>query len=73
MEEEELSFIQVAERSAMTGDKQAILIVVSALRRYRAEVRKLLGNRYSDGECDSATIHKFEMMIESIEAGEDTP
>jgi len=53
------------EQAAMTGDRQAILVVVSSLRKYRAATKKLLESRYQDGECDAVALHVF-----NLEAGE---
>ena len=64
---EELSELQKIERQAMTGDRAAVIAVVSALRRYREASRKLLGARYRDGECDAVSLSTFESGIGEIE------
>ena len=66
---DELTQLQQAEREAMTGDREAILTVISALRRYRALGKRLLDSRYSDGECDGYSIHRFECEMQDIEEG----
>ncbi len=48
------------EASALLGSKMSVISVVSALRKYRAASKKLLGSRYTDGECDAVAIHIFE-------------
>lgn len=69
---EELTPLQELEKEALCGDRQAVLRVVSSLRRYRAESKKLLDSRYRDGECDSLSLHEFNEEIEEIEkAGEE--
>jgi len=60
------------EKEAMVGDRQAVLQVVSALRTYREAVRKLLGARYADGECDSYSLHELSMVVQELEEEEET-
>lgn len=62
-----LTPLQLTEREAMTGDRSAVLRIVSALREYRREVKQLLERRYSDGEVDGATLHGFASAIDDIE------
>ena len=55
------------ERRAILCDRAAILQVVSALRRYRAAVERLLEARYMDGECDRVAIGSLQDTAEEIE------
>lgn len=57
------------EMAAMSGDRTAVLHLVSALRKYRAAAKKLLGLRYGDGECDAVALTAF--ANEAMEAEED--
>lgn len=66
-EADELSPLQQDERAAMTGDRAAVLRVVSALRQYRAAARELLDARYADGECDRVAMSTFASVVEDIE------
>lgn len=52
------------EKAALAGDQQAVLHIVSGFRRMRAAVISLLGSRYGDGECDSASLHSFQSECE---------
>jgi len=56
-----------AEKYAMLGHRDEALKVVSALRAYRAAVRKLLASRYGDGECDSYGLSTFADSIAEID------
>jgi len=64
---EELTPLQLEERKAMIGDTQAVIQIVSALRKYRAAAKRMLGLRYLDGECDGFTLTQFERTVEDIE------
>jgi hypothetical protein len=64
-----LTYIQKRELEAMILNKQSIIEVISALRKYRKVVKTLLSRRYTDGECDSAALSEFESDIEDIESG----
>jgi len=55
------------ERRALLCDREAILQVVSALRRYRAIVIKTLDSRYRDGECDAVQLSNLQFEVEEIE------
>lgn len=55
------------EMRAMSLNQPAVLQVVSALRRYRALCADLSKKRYSDGECDGATLTSFFWEVEAIE------
>lgn len=55
------------EKRALTGDRQAVIELVSCFRKLRAASRKLLDARYSDGECDSYGLHEFAMVLEEVE------
>ena len=59
------------EKQAIVGDREAILTVVSDLRRYRAICERLLGARYSDGTVDGATMSVIASDIGDIGNDED--
>ena len=59
--------LQFLEDDALRGDKEALALVISALRRYRQATQLLLSLRYSDGEVDSATMYRFDITVEDIE------
>jgi hypothetical protein len=67
--ETELTDLQRAEREALTDapDRRSVLVVVSGLRRYRAAVARLLGDRYSDGECDTDALNRLAAETREIE------
>lgn len=56
------------EESALVLNRDAVLSVVSALRRYRAAVRKVLETRYSDGSIDGYYSSVLEMSANEIES-----
>lgn len=58
------------EARAMTGDRSAVLEVVSDLRKYRSAARKLLDLRYLDGAVDGAAMASFESEVCEIEGDE---
>lgn len=66
-EKYELTKLQEAELKAMVGNREAVIQVVSALRRYREEVKNLLADRYRDGECDATALHTFQCRVGEIE------
>lgn len=47
------------ERRALLGDRESVIRVVSALRKYRDGAAKLLLSRYRDGECDAVQLNEF--------------
>ena len=55
------------EKQALTGDREAILAIVSDLRRYRAVFKKLIDSRYGDGTIDGATVSMIMSDVEDIE------
>ena len=57
-----------AEKLALVGNRGAIIQLVSALRRYRESVQKILNKRYTDGECDACALSLFEGEVDEIEA-----
>jgi hypothetical protein len=66
---DKLTALQEDERDALLLDRGAVVRVVSGLRKYRAEVVKMLGARYWDGEVNAATLSAFASHIEDIEEG----
>ena len=68
MTEEQLTPLELLERKAMTGNRQALLLVVSALRQYRAACKAALDARRPDGSLDSARVSSFAYAVEEIEA-----
>jgi hypothetical protein len=64
---EELTYLQQQEREAMCGDRAAILVVVSAVRQFRALIHRLGNSRYSDGECDGYSLTTFFDEVAEIE------
>lgn len=54
-----LDNINELEKRAVTGDRAAALLVVSAFRNYRRACEALIASRYSDGECDAVAIGRF--------------
>lgn len=61
--------INETEKDAMTGDKSAVILIVSSFRKYRKASEDLLSKRYRDGECDAVALIDFEYAIK--EANED--
>lgn len=59
--------LQSLEDDALRGDKEALALVISALRRYRQAAQLLLSRRYSDGAVDGATLYSFDLTVEDIE------
>jgi len=59
--------LEKTERSAMLLDRQAVLVIVSALRKYREASKVLLDSRYRDGEVDAVALHTFQSAISEIE------
>lgn len=59
--------LQDLERRALTGNRFAVVQIISALRRYRALSTNLLQSRFADGSCVSADVTAFEDAIEEIE------
>jgi hypothetical protein len=69
---EDSSALGVAEAQALTGDREAIIRVVVALRSLRSVAKLLLATRSSyDGECDAAELTRFEGCLAGIEADDD--
>jgi len=66
--EKELTPLQETERSALCGDRSAILRLVSAVRKFREESARLVRGRYGDGAVDGVMVLNFMDAIESIEA-----
>lgn len=66
--EDELTELQRWERKALLGDRGAIILAISGLRRYRqVSIDLLERRRYADGECSSAALARFSCAIEEIE------
>jgi len=61
------TLLQHDELDAVTGDRMAVLRIVGALRRYRAEFATLLKARLSDGSADGTTINSLMIRVEEIE------
>lgn len=59
--------LQRDERAAMTGDRSAIVRLVSAVREFRTAAAKLTERRYSDGACDGVAVGEFVNAVEEIE------
>lgn len=59
--------LQLDELEALTGDRAAVLSVVSALRRYRELVNRIAKARYADGEVDGATLASLLSEVSEIE------
>lgn len=62
------------EKRATTGDRGAVLVVVGALRRYRAAVTAVLASRYTDGTVDgynSSVLDSAQKEIEDEGVDED--
>jgi len=70
---EERTPLQDLERRALTGNRFAVVQVISALRRYRACSANLLTARFADGSCVSADVTAFEDDIEEIENDVEEP
>ena len=47
------------EKRAMTGDRNAVLLIIDIRRKLHAAAIELLDKRYSDGECDGLTLSMF--------------
>ena len=62
MSDTSLTDLQQDERDAMLGNRDALLRVVSGLRKYRALVRKLLG--------DGAHLPDVSLEVERIESND---
>lgn len=63
--------LQQDERDAMTGDRSALLRVVSGLREYRTLMQRLADARYSDSAVDGVTIQALLSAANHIEGLED--
>ena len=70
---EERTPLQDLERRALTGNRSAVVQVISALRRYRAAVKELIENQYKDGERDLFNINAFAITLEGIENDVEEP
>jgi hypothetical protein len=67
MSDETLTDLQQDERDAMTGNRMAVIRVVSALRQYRAAVGEMLSKRYADGAVDGATLSAFASSVDEFD------
>jgi hypothetical protein len=63
--------INEIEKRAMTGDRAAALLLVSAFRLYRRACETLIASRTTDGECDSTSMRCFVMNIDEAFGVED--
>jgi hypothetical protein len=63
---EERTPLQDLERRALTGNREAVIYVISALRRYRNAAKKLVDQQNRDGFSTQA-LSAFEEDIENIE------
>lgn len=67
MSTEEQTDLQRIERAAMTGDRTAVLQVVSALRRYREVVQAVLSTRDPAGVIDGYHAALLDDAVRAIE------
>ena len=58
--------MRTIEKDALLLDRDSVIKVVSALRKYRGACERLLNSRYSDGECDSVSLSDFKIDIDEI-------
>jgi len=65
----ELTPLQITERRAMCLDRQAVLVIVGALRAYRAANKRALDSLWS-GVMDEVTTRSLRTEIEEIEQRE---
>jgi len=70
---EERTPLQDLERRALTGNRFAVVQVISALRRYRAAAEALMEKLRQDGECDVVTMNAFADTVEEIENDVEEP
>jgi hypothetical protein len=66
-DENTLTPLQQDERDALTGDRRAVLRVVSALRAYREAVKTALDTRWGDDAIDGAHSHSLACAVKEIE------
>lgn len=64
---EERTPLQDIERRALTGNRAAVIQVISALRRYREVSRGVIDRWFNDGETDAAIMDAFSDAVEEIE------
>jgi len=69
---EERTLLQDRERRALTGNREAVICVISALRRYRNAAQKLIDQQNRDGFSTQA-LSAFEEDIENIENDVEEP
>ena len=66
-----MTALQQVERAAMTGDRTAILTLVSAVRQWRAATQQLLEGHYLDGEHRDLRVGAFVDTVQRIESLEE--
>lgn len=73
MSDADLSHLQLTERQALVLDRESVLDLVNAVRRYRQAAKTLLSSRYRDGECDAVALCNFDSTVREIEQEEYFP
>jgi hypothetical protein len=64
---EERTPLQDLERRALTGNREAVVKVISALRCYRKAAQELLSAKYIDSEYDDVALLRFNESVQNIE------
>jgi len=59
------------EKDALTGDRQAVMRLVSDYRQIRAKIEWVKNLQYRDGTIDGANAHQFFSEVEEILAGDE--
>jgi hypothetical protein len=59
------------EKDALTGDRQAVMRLVSDYRLVRAKIEWVKNLQYRDGTIDGVNAHQFFSEVEDILVGED--
>lgn len=62
-----LSALQQDELRALTGDRTAVLRIVSALRKYRLAVNQVLSQVPFDGDAPRSVVQELEKEAQAIE------
>ena len=70
---EERTPLQDLERRALTGNRSAVMQVISALRKYRAATIALIDRGFYDGKCDDSAVDAFVDAIAAIEEDVEEP
>lgn len=58
--------LHAIEKRALVGDRYAVLVIISAFRRFRKSSEELLKLRYRDGECDAVDLTTFNFELQVI-------